>query len=47
MRNRLFTAKNVLMVFIAVFACSLFCQNKASAYFETSKDGKTQCFALQ
>ena len=47
MRSRLFTAKNVLMVFIAVFACSLFCQNKASAYFETSKDGKTQCFALQ
>lgn len=47
MKNRLFAVRNVLLVFITVFVCSIFCQSEASAYFATSKDGKTQCFALQ
>lgn len=47
MRKRVFTIKKIMTVLIVVFVCSLFCQNKANAYFKTSKDGKTQCFAVQ
>lgn len=47
MKNKKITMKGVLLALLVVFVSGLFSQNEANAYFKTSKDGKTQCFAVQ